>query len=79
MADRIKKTPSQAMQKLVADSGMTYEEVLEACITDGTCWAICMNLTCDYTTEMEPDQERGWCEGCNANTVVSAAILAGVI
>jgi hypothetical protein len=34
---------------------------------------------CDYATEVEPDQDRGWCESCGTNTVKSALILAGLI
>ena len=41
--------------------------------------AICMNQGCDYTTDMEPDQTKGWCECCNTNTVASALVLAGLI
>jgi hypothetical protein len=39
--------------------------------------AICTE--CGYTTGMEPDQSRGWCEDCGNNTVVSCLILAEVI
>ena len=41
--------------------------------------AICMNDDCDYTTDIEPDNSRGWCECCNTNTVASALMLAGYI
>ena len=41
--------------------------------------AICMSDGCDYTAEMEPDQDRGWCEVCGTNTVTSALVLAGFI
>tara|TARA_R110000744_G_C19009962_1_gene522872 strand:- start:66 stop:290 length:225 start_codon:yes stop_codon:yes gene_type:complete len=41
--------------------------------------AICMNEDCDYTTDMEPDQTKGWCECCNTNSVASALVLAGMI
>ena len=34
---------------------------------------------CSYITEMEPDQDRGYCEACGGNTVVSALVLAGLI
>ena len=45
---------------------------------DPGCPAICKN--CDYTcTDMEPDQDRGWCPECEANTMVSALILAGIV
>ena len=40
---------------------------------------ICMNDNCDATYEYEPDQDRGWCDICETNTVVSALVLAGVI
>jgi len=53
--------------------------MLEANIIDSVCPAICVNADCDYTTEMEPDQDRGWCEECGTNTVKSALVLAGVI
>ena len=39
--------------------------------------AICM--TCDYSTEYEPDQEKGHCENCSTNTVKSILILQGII
>lgn len=51
----------------------------EAHICDSVCPAICMNEDCDYTTEMEPDQDRGYCEECETNSVKSLFILMGVI
>ena len=41
--------------------------------------AICIDPNCDYTTGMEPDQSRGWCENCRKRTVASALVLAGMI
>jgi hypothetical protein len=38
-----------------------------------------MNEGCDYTTDMEPDQDRGWCDECGTNSMTSAMVLAGVI
>ncbi len=55
------------------------EDVLFASISDSVCPAICMTEGCDYTTEMEPDQDAGYCEACGGNTVVSALVLAGII
>ena len=55
------------------------EDVLFSSITDSVCPAICMTEGCDYTANMEPDQEEGYCEMCGGNTVVSALILAGLI
>jgi hypothetical protein len=53
--------------------------LLEAVFSDSVSPGICMNEGCDYTVEVEPDQDRGWCEACGTNTVKSAPILAGII
>lgn len=53
-------------------------DMIEDYIFDGLMPAIC-KTSCGYSTEMEPDQTAGWCECCNANTVVSAQVLAGLI
>jgi hypothetical protein len=55
------------------------EDLLKASVTDSICPAICMTEGCDYTTEMEPDQDAGHCESCGGNTVTSAPVLAGLI
>jgi len=55
------------------------EDILFKSITDSVCPAICMTEGCDFTAEMEGDQEEGYCESCGGNTVVSALILAGLI
>ena len=57
----------------------TLEQMLNHAVGDSVCPAICMTEGCDYTTEMEPDQDRGYCEACGGNTVVSALILADLI
>jgi hypothetical protein len=52
-----------------------------ACI-DSMAPAICCNPEvpdCDYTESMEPDQDRDWCEACQAGTMKSCLVLAGVI
>lgn len=59
-----------------------YEDsfsLLEDAITDSICPGICTNKGCDYTTEVEPDCQDGWCEECETQTVQSALILAGVL
>ncbi len=38
---------------------------------------ICTARDCDYTTQVEPDQDKGWCEVCRRNTVKSGQILIG--
>jgi hypothetical protein len=54
------------LSKLVELEGFEdVNELFAAAIADSVCPAICCNPDnpdCDYTTEMEPDQDRGWCE-----------------
>ena len=57
----------------------SLDDLLQAAATDSVCPAICMTEGCNYTTEMEPDQTRGYCESCGGNTMVSALILADII
>ena len=53
----------QKLKKLVEIEGYDDDVALIAdAATDSVCPAICMNEGCDYTAEMEPDQDRGWCE-----------------
>src|SRR5215469_10620519 len=54
-------------------------DLLKACTADSVCPAICMTEGCDYTAEMEPDQDAGYCEACGGNTVTSALVLAELI
>ena len=71
------------LAKLVKLEGFESETALfEAAVADSVCPAICCNPgnpDCDYTAEMEPDQDRGWCEMCERGTVVSALMLGGLI
>ena len=57
----------------------TPEELAADYIFEGVNPAICMNEGCDYSTEMEPDQDRGWCECCGTNSLKSISVLLGVI
>lgn len=73
-------TKAAKLMKLCEVEGFeTLDALLEAAATDSVCPAICMTEGCDYTAEMEPDQDRGFCEGCGGNTVTSALVLAGLI
>ena len=38
-----------------------------------------MSEDCDFTCEMEPDQDAGFCEECRTKSMQSALILAGLI
>lgn len=57
----------------------TVEEMLEEAVCDAVSPAICTHEDCDYTAEMEPDQDQGWCDECRKNTVASALVLAELI
>ena len=68
------------LQMLLEIEGYTnLTELLTANITDSVCPAICMNEGCNYVCEMEPDQDRGWCEECHTNSMKAALVLAGAI
>ena len=74
---------SYGTKELMASVGMDYNVVheytklMERAIMDGVSPGIC--TVCGYTTEVEPDQDRGWCEVCKKNTVRSLLVLEGVI
>jgi hypothetical protein len=55
------------------------DALFAAVVSDSVSPAICLNDGCDYTAEMEPDQDQGWCEACGTNTVASALVLAGLV
>ena len=68
------------LNKLANDWGYNFpEDMMEEYVCDSLHPAICMNKECDYSTEMEPDQDRGWCENCETNTVVSEGMLMGIV
>ena len=68
------------LNQLASDWGFDDPlDLIEAYVTDGLMPAICMTRGCDYSTEMEPDQDQGWCECCGTNTVQSASVLMGII
>jgi hypothetical protein len=68
------------LDELAEDGGHpSVGAMLEASITDSVAPAICTEPECYYTTEMEPDQDAGYCEACGNNSVASALVLAGLI
>jgi hypothetical protein len=63
---------------LVENEGYdSAEEFLEARGLDNVVPGICMNEGCDYCCDYEPDQDAGWCEFCDTQTVKSGLMLAG--
>lgn len=68
------------LQKLVELEGYDDDtDLIADAVSDIVCPAICMNESCDYVAEMEPDQSRGWCEECGTNSMKSALVLVGII
>lgn len=67
------------LAELARSEGLTsVDALIELAATDSISPAICTR--CRATTgEMEPDQDRGYCENCGQNTVVSALVLADLI
>lgn len=63
------------VQSLLDAEGMKESEFLEAFAFDSVIPGICMTEGCDYTSDVEPDQDRGWCEECNKPTVKCGLML----
>jgi len=67
------------LDKLAEVEGKTVDDLLQDAVIREDCKGICMNEGCDYTTEVEPDQQAGYCEVCGTKTVKSACVLAGIM
>jgi hypothetical protein len=68
------------IQKLAELQGFkTIDAMFDAAVSDTVCPGICINPGCDYTTDVEPDQRKGYCEICGTQTVTSCLVLAGLI
>lgn len=72
MSNKTKK-----LSKLAKLEGMTEEELIEEATCDSIAKGICTNPNCDYTTNVEPDQDAGHCDVCGTKTVASCLVLAG--
>jgi hypothetical protein len=70
---------AKLMKLCDAEGFKCIDDLLALSITDSMCPAICTTEGCDYTTEMESDQDEGYCEACGGNTVTSVLVLAGLI
>ena len=76
---RLSGTLRKKKLKQLADlEGQGVMSMLDEASTDSVAKAICIHTECDYTCEMEPDQDRGWCPECKANTVQSCLMLYGL-
>ena len=71
-------TAKAKLAKIAEAEGFpTIDDLFEAAAADSVVPGICM--TCDWVCDVEPDQDQGWCENCDANTVQSALVIAGLI
>ncbi len=67
----------QLVRLIVKSDGRTFQEIAQGTMT-GDCPGICTE--CEWIIEnIEQDQEEGYCDECQKNTVKSILILAGVI
>jgi hypothetical protein len=75
----VEEIMSKLQQLLVIEGYDTLEAMAQAVLFDSVSPGICVNDSCNYTIEVEPDQDAGWCDACRTNTVKSALILGGLI
>lgn len=73
------KTDKEAIEIIQQIEGNHIESIVENAMFDSCVIGICMNDGCEFTTEYEHDQNKGWCEECDTGTVKSAMLLLGVI
>ena len=57
----------------------TVHDLIAAVVHDSVSPGICVRQGCDYTCQVEPDQDMGWCEECRTQTVQSVLVLPGLI
>lgn len=67
------------LKALAKEEGRSITELLKEGTFDNVAMGICTNPDCNYTTQVEPDQDKGYCEVCNTQTVSSCLVLAGII
>jgi hypothetical protein len=73
-------TEKSKLKQLIESLGYSSEdEIPENTIMDSVVPGICMTPSCSFTSDVEPDQEQGYCEQCDAFTVKSLNILMGII
>lgn len=65
--------------KLEAITGMGSMELARDATMESIAEGICMNPGCDYTDQVEPDCDSGWCEECSTPTVSSVLVLMDLI
>lgn len=70
---------ARKLDQLASTWGMSVSELTLTYALDEVVPGICMNPGCTYSAEVEPDQQKGWCEECETTSVTSALVLSGII
>lgn len=80
VAPKNPEEPKMKNEQLAQDWGyLTVVEMLEANLHETMVPGICMEDGCDYSTDVEKDQAKGWCEICGKNNVQSCFEIEGLI
>jgi hypothetical protein len=66
------------LQLVAEDQGMTVDEMLNKYATDSVVPGICVKCNMVHDS-CEPDAVDNWCDECDAGTVKSILVIAGVI
>jgi hypothetical protein len=66
------------LELLAKNWGLTVADMLDCASFDSMTGGICTNDGCDFTTDVETDCARGFCEVCGTKTVASCLVLAGI-
>ncbi len=69
----------QALRAVAEDLGLSVMEMLEAASTDSVVSGYCKGCDTVYLECCEPDATNNHCEECDAGTVESVLVLAGLI
>ena len=70
----------EKLEEIVESEGyLNVDDLLAESTYNSVVPGICTNPLCNYITDVEPDQEKGWCHDCVANTIVSCLVLAGLL
>lgn len=67
------------LDELLEIEGLDFESAMEQYGLESVVPGICMNPDCTYTTDVEPDCTKGYCEDCGTQSISSLNILMGII
>lgn len=70
-------TNEEKLQQLADKRGIDAQILIEESLNETLVPGICVNEGCDYTIDVEMDQDGATCIDCNTPTVKSCLVLAG--